>query len=449
MKQYDVIVIGGGILGAFAARELRRYDLSAALLEAAEDLCTGITRANSAIVYAGYDNKPGSRKASMTVRGNAGMEGVCEELEVPFRRCGSLLVSCSRETDQILEKKLIQGLENGVPGLWLFDRDETLYVEPALTEQVTMSLYVPSTGVVDPWALTFAAWENASHNGCETFFDTKVLGLERTKTGYGVKTNREEFHCRAIVNCAGLCADKVQELLFPPTIRLFWDAADYLVLDEKAQKPSRVIFHQDEVCGKGITAIPTADGKLLLSGCRRPMTELWATTTEGLERLHGDAKRLLPELDLSRVIRSFGAVRPNPHRVAEQNGRWVPDGKSLGDFCIQHPEIGFFSLIGVKTPGLTCARELGAYVAKVLSEELQAEVNRSFDPHRRLKDCKGGRILCQCGKITEGEVRDAVARGAKTLDGVKRRIGTGLGQCQGSRCNYAIEQLLEERYGKV
>jgi len=450
MKQFDVIVIGGGILGCFAARELRRWQLSVALVEAAADVCTGITRANSAIVYAGYDNRSGSRKAQMTVRANASMEALCDELETPFSRCGSLLVSCSAATDSILEKKLVQGLENGVPGLWIFSAEEIRYVEPMVTEAATAALYVPSTGTVNPWQLGIAAFENAVHNGCEPLLNTSVLAMERTASGYVLQTDGEALQCRAVINCAGLAADRVQELLFPPSVRLFCDAADYLVLDKLASTPRRVIFHQAEACGKGITAIPTPEGNLLLSGIRRPLSTPFATTREGLERLHCDAKALLPALDLGQVIRSFGAVRPNPHRVVERDGQWVPDGSSIGDFCIEHPDFGFFSLLGIKTPGLTCARELGAHVASRCAEELGAAGNPAFDPRRRLSVLPAGEIVCRCEEITEAQIRDAIARGATTVDGVKRRIGSGMGRCQGSRCSHRIQQMLEAcRHGSL
>ena len=450
MKQFDVVVIGGGIVGCFAARELRRWQLSVALVEAADDICTGITRANSAIVYAGYDNKVGSLKARMTVQGNAAMAQLCEELEVPFSRCGSLLVSTDSKTQPILEKKLRHGRENGVPQLYLLSGKEARAMEPMLTEQVTAALYAPSTGTVNPWLLGIAAFENAVHNGCEPYIQTRVLGIQRTSTGYVVQTDRAEFTCRAVINCAGAAADKVQELLFAPSVRLHLDAADYLVLDKLAPKPSRVIFHQAESCGKGITAIPTTDGNLLLSGVRRPLTTPYATTADGLRRLHADAKRLLPDADLSRVIRSFGAVRPNPYRVVAQNGRWIPDGSGIGNFCIEHPDQGFFSLMGIKTPGLTCARELGYHVASRCAEELCAAANPAFDPVRKHKIMPGGPMICRCEQITEAEILDAIARGARTLDGVKRRCGSGMGRCQGSRCSYEIEQLLEAyRHGPI
>ena len=422
-------------MGCMTARNLRRWNISTVLIEREEDVCKGITRANSAICYAGYDNKPGSLKAEMTVRGNRNMEKLCEELEVPFSRCGSLLVTYDETSVSRLEKKLENGQKNGVPGLKLLSGAEAETMEPMLRPGVTAALYAPSTGTVNPWLLGIAAYENALHNGAEARLNTKVLGIRRAETGYLVETETETYACRMVLNCAGLQADAVQELLFAPTVRLHWDSAEYLVLDSLAEKPGRVIFHQAESCGKGITAIPCVEGNLLISGVRKPLKTPFATTPEGLRELHGAVGELLPEVDLNMVIRSFGAVRPNPYRE---------DGESLHDFCIENPAPGFYSLIGIKTPGLTCADELGRYLAEKAADYLKTEQNPDFDPCRKAIEHGQGKILCQCEGITEEAVREAIRRGATTVDGVKRRVGAAMGRCQGSRCGWAIEKLLEE-----
>ena len=435
MKQYDAVVVGGGILGCMTARNLRRWNISVLLLEKEDDVCKGITRANSAIVYAGYDNKPGSLKAEMTVRGNANMDALCAELEVPFSRCGSLLVTYDQPSVARLERKLKNGRKNGVPGLQLLSGEEAQTIEPMLRQGVVAALYAPSTGTVNPWQLGIAAYENALQNGVQAKLNTEVTGIIRTETGYLVQTGMEAFSCKMVFNCAGLSADKVQELAFAPSVRLELDSAEYLVLDTLARKPERVIFLQAESCGKGITAIPCTEGNLLLSGVRKPMNIPFATTAQGLQELHAAAKDLLPQVETDKVIRSFGAVRPNPY---------VENGESIHDFCIGNPAPGFYSLIGIKTPGLTAAGELGMHLAKSAAAYLNAEKNPEFQPKRKAICEKDNLIVCQCEKITRAEIIEAIRRGAKTVDGVKRRVGSGMGRCQGSRCTQIIEKLLEE-----
>ena len=441
MRSYDTVVIGGGILGCMLARNLRRWNISTLLLEKEEDVCRGITRANSAIVYAGYDNKPGSLKAELTVRGNANMQTLCQELEVPFSRCGSLLVTYDATSLPKLERKLENGRQSGVPGLRLIPGDEAETMEPMLRKGVVAALYAPSTGTVNPWQLGIAAYENALQNGAKAQLCAQVTAIGRAGNGFLVKTQTDEYACKMVFNCAGLAADQVQELVFPPSVQLELDSAEYLVLDTLVQKPQRVIFHQAQSCGKGITAIPCVEGNLLLSGVRKPMGIPFATTQQGLRELHTAARELLPELETDKVIRSFGAVRPNPYKE---------NGESLHDFCIENPAPGFLSLIGIKTPGLTAANELGLYLAQKAADYLEAEENKAFDPKRKAINQKDSEIVCQCERITKAEIVEAIRRGARNVDGVKRRMGSGMGRCQGSRCSYAIEKLLEEyKYGTL
>lgn len=461
MREIDAVVIGGGVLGCFAARNLTRWQVSALLIEEKNDVCTGITRANTAVVYPGYDNKPGSLKAAMTVRGNGEFHLLCRELEVPFKRCGSLMVSFGNRADKVLRKKYEQGLKNGVPGLRLLSGGEAGVLEPFLAPEVTSALLAPSTGTVNPWELGIAAYENAVQNGCEAWLNTRVLKIRKEKKRYIMETDRKPIACRAVLNCAGVSADKIQELLFPPSVRLFLDGTDFLVMDRQMEVPGHIIFHESEEKGKGITAVPAVEGNLLLSSSKRPLHGgLYATDASSLERLRSTAAFLFPDLELEGVIRSFAAVRPNPYRVEVLNGEIVPDEKSIDSFVIENPGPGFWSLIGIKTPGLTCADQLGRYIALKTAEYLDAPPNPGFNARRKSitrlsgldfesrvllaeKDPDHGEIICQCEGISKGEILEAIRRGAVTVDGVKRRVGTGMGQCQGSRCSRMISNLLE------
>ena len=452
-------------MGCFALRNLRRWDLSAALLEEREDVCTGVSRANTAIVYAGYDNKPGTLKAEMTVKANAGFNVLCQTLEVPFSRCGSLMVSFGEEADRVLLKKWEQGRQSGVPGLRLLTGEEARELEPALAPGVRSALYSPTTGTVNPWELGIAAYENAVENGAAVRLNTRVLSIRRDGPGYVIETDQGEFGCRAVLNCAGLTADKVQELLFPPSVRIFPTAADYLILERGTfHSPRHIIQHEPEGREKGLTAVPTVEGSLLLGPSEREAGEPFATSREGLEQVRQLAGQVLPKLDLGGVIRSFAAVRPNPHELSFKNGELVPSFKSINSFVIEHPGPGFWSLIGIKTPGLTCADQLGKYLADQAAEYLNAGKNGDFRENRKAierarglrfqerqalveADADYGEILCHCEDITKAEIIEAIRRGAVTVDGVKRRTGATMGYCQGSRCQQKIVELLARELG--
>ena len=455
-RRYDIVVIGAGLLGCFAARNLRRWKVSVALIEAREDVCTGISRANTAIIYSGYDHKPGTLKAKMTVQANARMDQLCRELDVPFSRCGSLMVSYGEKADAILKQKLHSGFQNGVPGLRLLSGPEAEQMEPALAHGVRSALYAPTAGTLNPWALGIAAFENACQNNADAFFKTTVLDISAVCGDYCVKTDRGNFLCRAVVNCAGLASDRVQKLLFPSPVSLSFNAGDYLILDKTSRPmPRYILQYEPEEDDKGISVVPTVEGSLLVGPSERDGSPDYATDTEGLSFVRRQLRELLPDLRADSVIRSFAAARPNPQR---------PDGSSIGSFVIEHPAHAFWSLIGIKTPGLTCADELGLYLAEKIAAELDADENTAFVPRRNgipgvrglefaqrkelvQKNADYGEILCPCEEVTKAEVLEAIRRGACTVDAVKRRVGTGMGRCQGARCQQKIIAILSQELG--
>lgn len=435
MKVFDTAVIGGGILGCLTARNLTRYRMSSVLIEAAEDVCTGISKANSAIVYAGYDHHPGSRKAEMTVRSNAAFGQLCAELDVPFSRCGSMLVAFGPEGEGKLKAKYQQGLENGVPGIRILSSAEARTVEPMLSDEVRLALFAPTTGTVNPWQLGIAAFENAQANGCEMRLSSRVLWIREEDNRYRIGTTRGEILARTVINCAGTQSVAIQQMVADTGIGLQLDGTDYLVFDADMPKPETILFEELEN-GKGVTAVPCTEGNLLLESPPRPYSADFATTSEGIASIRKHGIRLLPSLDFSQIIRSFGAVRPNPVK---------PDGRNIRDFCIEYPARGFYSLIGIKTPGLTCADALGNTLSGMCAKELSAGENKAYDPIRKaICIHPDGPVVCQCANICENAVREAIRRGAVTVDGVKRRVGSGMGRCQGSRCRHRISEILME-----
>ena len=466
MEQQDILIIGAGVLGCFAARALSAYDLRVTVLEAREDVCTGISRANTGIIYAGYDTKPGTLKSTLTVRASANMAALCRELDVPFSPCGSLMVACGERAEAVLRKKYADGIANGVPGLRLLSGSEVLELEPNLTSKITGGLYAPGTGTLDPWALGIAAYENAKANGVEFRFGEAVAQLRRCDGGFLAETPLGSYRARAVLNCAGLAADRVRELTEAPLVRIFPSAADYLVLDTTAAGfVKHIIFHEPEYKGKGLTLVPTCDGNLLLGPTEHDIIAApGATVQAGLEQLRALCREIVPGLDLRQTIRNFGALRPNPYHVRQENGVWLQDSRSISNFTVLE-EAGLLSLIGIKTPGLTCAWELGKYAAERLLDFLGGAVPRpDFNHCRRgiptprnmtptqraafvTENPDYGRILCRCREVSEGEVLEAIRRGAVTVSGVKRRTGTGMGRCQGGFCQQKVLELLSRELG--
>lgn len=468
MQHADVIIIGAGLLGCFSARAMAAYEVKTIVLEQREDVCTGISRANTGIVYSGTDTAPGTLKTELSVKANADFDRLCRELDVPFSRCGSLMVAFGPRGKSVLEKKYAKGLQNCVPGLALLDRRETLMREPHLASHVAGSLYAPGTGVVNPWELGIAAYENALQNGVDFHFHSEVLRIERRENSFCVETSQEQYLCRCIINCAGLSADAVREFTQTPAVRIVPSAGDYLVLDNNLSSfLNHVIFHEPEQKEKGLTLVPTVDGNILVGPTEHDIDGMpYSTSHDGLEHLRALCAQVMPQLPLDRVIRNFGAVRPNPYYVRRESGTWQLEGKSIFSFTILEEE-GLFSLVGIKTPGLTCASELGRYtVEKVVACLGKPGRNPRFEPKRTAiarvrcldlgarsalirQDPDYGIIVCRCSEVSLAEVKQAVARGAVTVDGVKRRTGAGMGRCQGGYCMQTVLETLAKQQGNL
>lgn len=465
---YDVIIIGAGVLGCFAARHLAVFDVKTLVLEKREDVCTGISRANSGIVYEGYDQHPGSLKAELCARANRNFEALAEELDIPYRKTGLLMLSFGPNADAVLEKKLQNGKQLGLDRLRILEREEVYDLEPGLCCGVRHALFSENTYVTDPWKTGIAAYENAAANGVEFRFQESVSGITRLKgnSGFEVRTERDVFTAKRILDCAGMQSDFVWEMAEEPLIRIVPQYADYIVFDTtEGRHLNHIVSVEPEEKGNGVTVIPTVDGNLLLGPTRRDRTlgqreqTDMATAEEGLRELERKCKELLPAVSFDAVIRCFGAVRPNPYYLDKHSkGRALSlSKKSVKDFLILEKE-GLFALVGVKTPGMTCANELGKVIAERIIRSLPGEIrkNADYDPRRRgikraaadSKERGACRVICRCKGITYAEIREAIRRGAVTLDGVKRRTDAGMGRCQGGSCMEKILRILAEETGK-
>lgn len=456
---YDVCIIGGGILGCMVARELSRYQVRTVLLEQREDVCMGITKANSAIIYAGYDHKPRTQKGSMCVRGNARMEYLCEELDVLFERKGSIMLGFGPKGEHVLRKKLEQGKCKQVPGIELISGQEVCALEPYVNPAVTMGLYAETTATVNPWELGIAAFENAVENGLDAFFCKKVTHIRKSggASGYEIevmdtKTGKTgSILAGGILNCGGVHADEIRNLILPPRYVIKPTRAGFLIFSKHLQSQIRhVLFCEPEDDRKGVTFVPTTDGSLLAGGTLENARSRSDTATEqaGLEALAAEVKYLIPQIDFAELIHSFAGVRPNPWEIGTEK-------KSIPGFVIDaDPQCpGLISMIGIKTPGLTCSQELAEYAIRLLFEGLGQipEKKAGFKAARisymkRDVSLKRGKILCHCNQVTEEELQKVIERlkqdcGIVTWEGIRHRCFAGMGRCQGSRCRSKIMNL--------
>lgn len=453
---YDVIIIGAGVTGTACARELSRYQAKICVLEKEEDLCCGTSKANSAIVHAGYDAAEGTLKAKLNVRGNQIMEKLSEELDFPFKRNGSLVICLQEEDFPSLQALYERGIHNKVKGLQILNRDEVKKMEPNVSDEVYAALYAPSAGIVCPFGMNIAFGENAASNGVEFRFDTEVQSIRKTERGWELLTSKGVFETRSIVNAAGVYADVFHNMVSKKKLHITPRRGDYCLLDRSAgEHVARTIFALPGKYGKGVLVTPTVHGNLLIGPTAVDIEnkEGTNTTKEGLDHVLKMAGKNVKELPLRQVITSFAGLRA--HEAGD-------------DFVIGEPKDapGFLDCAGIESPGLTAAPAVGEMAADMLREKLGLIKKENFisrrkgilDPRTLKKEeyqkliqenPAYGNMICRCEMITEGEIRDAIRRplGARSLDGVKRRTRAGMGRCQSGFCSPKTMEILADELG--
>lgn len=452
----DIIIIGAGVSGCAIARELSRYRADILVLDQEEDVCCGTSKANSAIVHAGFDAAHGTLMAKLNVQGSRMMPALAKELDFAYDPCGSLVVCLSQADRPRLEALYQNGVANGVEGLRIVEREELLAMEPNLTDAAVAALWAPTGAIVCPFGLTFALAENAAQNGVRFQFDTAVTGVRAIDGGWQVETSRGPLQAKVVVNAAGVYADELHNMAAPgDPMRIIPRRGEYLLLDHAAGDHVRhTVFQLPGQYGKGVLVTPTVHGNLLVGptsvdGADKEGT---ATTAAGLEEVRAKAGRAVKDLPMRQVITSFAGLRA--HEVRH-------------DFFIGQVAPGFVDCAGIESPGLSSAPAIGVMVAGIVAGILPLAPNPEFAPCRKgildpktlsveeraeliKKNPAYGQIICRCESITEGEILDAIHRvpGARSLDGVKRRTRAGMGRCQAGFCSPRVMEILTRELGR-
>ena len=454
---YDVMIIGAGVSGSSSARELSRYQAKVCVLEKEEDVCCGTSKANSAIVHAGYDAANGSLMAKLNVEGNQMMEALSKELDFSFSRCGSLVVCLDEENLPNLWALYERGVKNGVKDMRvILDKDEIHEMEPNLSDEVVGVLYAPTAGIVCPFGMNIAMAENANTNGVEFRFNTEVQDIKKIEGGWELVTNNGTFQTRYVVNAAGVYADKFHNMVSEKKIHITPRRGDYCLLDKSAGKHvSKTIFALPSKYGKGVLVSPTIHGNLLVGPTAIDIEdkEGTATTRAGLDELISKAGMNVKNLPMRQVITSFAGLR------AHEDGHEFIIGEVEG-------APGFIDCAGIESPGLTSAPAIGKMVAEILRDKMDLAPNPDFVGTRKgilnpetlsieernalIREKPAyGNIICRCEMVTEGEILDAIHRplGARSLDGVKRRTRAGMGRCQSGFCSPRTMEILARECG--
>jgi len=455
MREADVAIIGAGIVGSAIARRLSRYDARIVLIDSADDVCAGASRANSAIVHAGYDCAPGSSMARLNVRGNALYDAWCAELDVPFERISSLVIAFNAADERELTALKAKGGVNGVPGLEIISGERARSMDPALNPAVTAALYAPTAGITCPYQLAIACAENARANGCEWLFNSLVTRITKGEDGY-IEINAGEHivHARFVINAAGVSSDEIARMAGDRSFAIKPRKGEYILLDRAAINVKHVIFQTPSPMGKGVLVSPTVDGNVFAGPTAVDQQDKFDTsvTRHGLDEIERLSLRSVPGLNLRSAITSFAGVRAQ---------------SDTGDFVIKPSETEprFIHAAGICSPGLTSAPAIAEEVESLLiNAGFSAAPKPHYDPHRKAiprfshmtnderseaiaADRRYGHIICRCETVTEAEIVDAIARGARSLDAVKRRTRAGMGRCQGGFCGPRVMEILARELG--
>ena len=454
---YDVAIIGAGVVGALTARALSKYQLKTALLEAQNDVAMGATKANSAIVHAGFDALPGTLKAKFNVLGCEMMPKVCKDLSVPYKNNGSLVVAFSEEEMETVQKLYDRGIANGVPQLSILNKEELKALEPNLADNVCGALRAESAGIVCPYELTIAATENAVTNGAECIRNCKVEAIDFADGVFTLKTTAGDIQTKYVIDAAGVHSDDIARMIGDESVNIVVRRGEYFILDRAVgNMVSHTIFLCPTKMGKGILVSPTVDGNLLIGPTAEEIDDKddVSTTLAGLHDVKVFSTKSCPAVSTRNAITSFSGNRAHP----------VTDDFILGPSKV-NPQ--FIHASGIESPGLSSAPALGEYLAKVVVDAMGGvEEKEDFDGTRKevfrfrhatdeeraaaiAKNPAYGRIICRCETVTEGEIIDAIRApaGARDVDGVKRRTRAGMGRCQGGFCGSKVVEILARELG--
>ena len=447
MKEYDYVIVGAGVTGCWTAYELSKRRNTVLVIDRASDLAEGTSKANSAIIHAGYDPEPGSLMAKLNVRGNEIIRECHERMAIPFRQNGSLVVAFDDEGMKRVNELYAKGVFNGVPGLRILSPGETYELEKNLAEGVKGALLAPTGGICSPFELAAAPLEIAVTNGVEFLRDTELLTVEKTEGGFILNGSIKASY---VINAAGVDAGRVASLFGDDSIEIHPRRGEYSLLDNAVGKlVTHTVFQPPTEKGKGILVTPTVDGNILVGPNAEDITDAYdtSTTARGQEEIFQGARLSVPTLSERDIITSFSGVRA------------VSQSK---DFIIGFSSVdGLINAAGICSPGLTASPAIGEYIVSLLEEKgLVGKMKETYKDSREVvrfmeldddekrkaleRNPLYGRVICRCESVTEGEIVDSITRpaGAVTLDGVKRRVRAGMGRCQGGFCSPRVMEIL-------
>lgn len=457
---FDVLIIGGGVIGSAIARELGRYRLKVGVLEKNTDVCYETSGRNTGVCHGGFAYDRGSLKAKLCVEGNRIMGEVARELDFPFKRCGKVLVGNTQEEYDRLQEVIAQGEANGATGLRMITEEELKAMIPGV--KGSFAMLSENSGILDPFLMTIALAENAVHNGAEYFLEHEVTAISREDDTYVVTAGGETFRTRWVINSAGLGCGKISDMLGIKGYKLIYSKDDYIILDDRLGRDLPMpIYTVPSNTYMGIHVTPTTDGNVLLGPTAEDTdnNSWYGVEQKNLDYLYEEAMKLWPNFTRGDYIRTYCGILP----------KWVDDEGRIQDYKIEILDDiapNAVNLVGMESPGLTASVAIARYVIDMMQEREKFEENPDFDPIRKgierfsrldeetqarlvEENPDYGELICRCQKVTKAELLQAIHNplGVHTVTGVKYRTRAMMGRCQGGYCQMRITRMLEEELG--
>lgn len=441
-KIYDVLIFGAGVVGTCLATDLARSGYSVCLVDKASDVSTGASKANSGLVHAGFDAKPGTLKAKLNVEGNKMYPSLCKRLGLKLRKLGAVVIGNNTQTVKELYDR---GIANGVKNLFVLSREELLKILPNITENVTCGLLAKDAYVVCPYLLTICMAEEAILNGATVLLEFDAKKIRKNNGIFEISDGKTTVFAKKVINSAGAGVNDVAKLLKTETYPIVFKRGEYFVLEQSEAHIAPVtVFPLPEKGSKGILITQTLDGNILVGPTSYESDDSTKTTREGLNLVAEKSGLLLSNVNLRKSIRQFSGVRT----ICED------------DFVIEQSKIDndVLTLAGICSPGLSSAPAISKYAIEKMGLIYNPTIkNKQIEPYFLFKDLKNaeknqllskdhtyGELVCKCENITKGDILNALDRPLKihSVDGIKRRVRAGMGRCQGGFCSIPVAEII-------
>ena len=452
-KQFDfeVGIIGAGIIGSFTFNFCALNGIKTCLFEAGEDVSLGATKANSAIIHAGYDPIPSSKMAYYNVLGAKMYPAIAKRLGEKIISCGSLVVAQKDGLDGI-RALYERGKTNGVSGLEILNKEQVHALEPNLNENIEWALYAKTAKIISPYNFAISLCEEAIINGGELKLNFPVDEIKQDGEGWRVNSNGQSFTCRFLVNCAGFNCDRINKLAGAEKVDITYTIGEYILLDKsEGGVVSRPIFPLPTALGKGILVAPTASGNIICGPTARPIKDYnVAVSQEGLAEIKTKTSAMVNGLNFKKAIKLYAGVRT----------------KCGSDFVIGKSARvnNFYYTAGIASPGLASAPAIAEDLVQnlikngVKTHKINIKLRKPYSNTQKMataelnaliaKNPNYGKLVCRCEKITQGEIEEVLAGPIKplTIEGIKRRLRVTMGRCQGSFCLPTLIDLMAKAY---